>query len=243
MPQEQPIDKIIFDLDNTLIKTTELYMQAIQDFTEYLQRSGLDMYTQDEIKSKQEEIDLQLVEQRGFSLERFQLSFVETYKTLLKPTEVQFDPAVAENCRDIAASVKLTPEKYKQRGWKSQANKALEGVHGDYELALFTKGDPDIQWRKINGLNLTRWFPEENIHICDHKTPNLFHEVIDPHTPGETYKIGDSIRSDINPMLNLGGHAINVTGGDWAYEKDDLITDYPGDFHTVPNPEDILDIL
>ena len=58
--------------------------------------------------------------------------------------------------------------------------------------------------------------------------------------PEKTFMVGDGVRSDINPALALGMHAILVRGQSWAHERVDPLH---GDFHAVDGLEEIPGIV
>lgn len=235
--------RIIFDLDDTLIETTALYLQARDTLAEYIHSNFDTSYTADEITGLQESIDVELVNEYGFSTDRFALSFEETLIQIARDDSFPVSESDITAVRGIAKSVSLTPEEYAERGWKSDARLVLEHLSEDYELALLTKGEPELQWKKVNALSITDWIPEEDIHICNRKTPEMFEAALDGVPPEQAWKIGDSIKSDINPMLETGGNAINISSPKWAYEESEVYPNPSGDFYAVDTPSEILDIL
>lgn len=235
--------RIIFDLDDTLIETTALYLQARDNLAEYINSNFDTSYTADEITGLQESIDVELVKEHGFSTDRFALSFEDTLLQIAKNDSFTVSLSDMTDVREIAKSVSLTPEEYAERGWKGEARFVLESLSEEYELALLTKGEPELQRKKVDALSITDWIPEEDIHICNRKTPEMFEEALDGVPPEEAWKIGDSIKSDINPMLESGGNAINISGPKWAYEESEVHPNPSGDFYAVETPSEILDIL
>ena len=86
----------------------------------------------------------------------------------------------------------------------------LAHVGRHYPLALITKGDLIHQTFKVETSGLAHHF--EHVDILLEKDPETYRRVladrgIDPTT---FCMVGNSVRSDILPVMSLGGHAVHV---------------------------------
>ena len=109
----------------------------------------------------------------------------------------------------------------------NQPIELLEGVEevlselkGSYRLVVATKGDLLDQERKLKKSGLTDYFHHVEI-MSEKDEPNyrklLKHLDIQPE---EFLMIGNSLKSDVLPVLNIGGHAIHVPFHiTWAHEQ------------------------
>ncbi len=105
---------------------------------------------------------------------------------------------------------------------------------------MATKGDLLDQERKLKKSGLANYF--HHIEIMSEKKEPDFEKLI-KHLdikPAELMMIGNSIKSDILPILNIGGHGIHVPYHvTWAHEKVDTAIDHIN-FKQV---EKIMDVL
>lgn len=112
-----------------------------------------------------------------------------------------------------------------------------------YKLVLATKGDLLDQERKLKKSGLINYF--HHIEIMSEKKEPDFEKLI-KHLdikPAELMMIGNSIKSDILPILNIGGHGIHIPYHvTWAHEKVEATVDH-ANFKQVEKISDILQFL
>lgn len=92
-----------------------------------------------------------------------------------------------------------------------------------YRLALLTKGDLFHQEAKIAESGLVDRF--ETVEIMSEKAPANYQQVLERlNVPAEEFlMVGNSVRSDVLPVLELGGHAVHVPYHvTWGHERVDL---------------------
>jgi putative hydrolase of the HAD superfamily len=88
-----------------------------------------------------------------------------------------------------------------------------------YPLMLITKGDYFEQHRKIERSGLAKYF--RYIEIVVDKTPESYHGVLAKYhlSPEGFLMVGNSLRSDILPVLEIGGQAVYIPyASTWAHE-------------------------
>ena len=103
----------------------------------------------------------------------------------------------------------------------------------DYRLVLITKGDLWHQESKVAASGLAPSF--EGIEIVSEKDPETYGRLLETYEidPSTFCMIGNSVRSDILPIIELGGHAIHVPYEyTWAHEAVDTGDD-PDPWATV----------
>jgi len=100
------------------------------------------------------------------------------------------------------------------------AQDVLTTLGEDHRLVLITKGDLFHQESKVAESGLADHF--DSVEILSEKSPESYAGVLDRLgvKPSEFVMIGNSVRSDILPVLNLGGRAIHVPYGiTWSHEQ------------------------
>lgn len=116
----------------------------------------------------------------------------------------------------------------------------LAALHGHYRLVVATKGDLLDQERKLKKSNLERYF--HHTEIMSDKKESDYQKLI-RHLdirPEEFLMIGNSIKSDVLPVLEIGGHAIHVPFHTlWIHEHVDITITH-AQFRQVSSLRDIL---
>ena len=120
----------------------------------------------------------------------------------------------------------------------------LESLSKSYRLILATKGDLLDQERKLEKSGLLDYFHHIEV-LSDKKEKNysrlLKHLDINPK---EFLMIGNSLKSDILPLVNIGAHAVHVPfHTTWAHErvtKDDMMNKK---YKTLKSVSEILDFM
>jgi putative hydrolase of the HAD superfamily len=90
----------------------------------------------------------------------------------------------------------------------------------DYPLLLVTKGDLFDQEAKLARSGLAEHF--QHVEIVSDKTPQVYQRLLAKHdiAPARFLMVGNSLRSDIVPVLAIGAHAVYIPYHlTWAYEQ------------------------
>ncbi|MBN2638207.1 MAG: HAD family hydrolase [Bacteroidales bacterium] len=96
----------------------------------------------------------------------------------------------------------------------------LQKLKGEYTIILITKGDLIDQERKLKKSGLDQCF--EHIEIVSEKTENQYLKLLDliHSKPEEFMMVGNSLKSDIIPVLKLGGWGIHIPfHTTWVHEE------------------------
>ena len=92
-----------------------------------------------------------------------------------------------------------------------------------HDLTLFTKGHPDEQTLKIDRSGLREYF--RHTAIVKEKDCDAYRRLVSERgmDPARTWMIGNSPKSDINPALAAGLHAVFVPHAHtWVLEKQEI---------------------
>lgn len=117
----------------------------------------------------------------------------------------------------------------------------LQSLKGRYRLVMATKGDLLDQERKLKKSGLASYF--HHIEIMSEKKEEDYQKLI-RHLdikPAEFLMIGNSIKSDVMPVLNIGGHGFHVPyHTTWAHEKVDMTLEH-ANFKQLTAIKELLD--
>jgi putative hydrolase of the HAD superfamily len=202
---------VIFDGDDTLWDTMSAYALAKHEFFGEMALIGFDP---DEVECRFERIDMANVDRLGFKRERFPTSMVDTYRYFCDTYRASYSNAIEHKIRRLGDGVIFSEPKVDEN-----AEDVLRSLQNHYTLILSTKGDEEVQRMKINGSELASYF--QSIYIFERKTDQeLEHVIQDNHlSRADSWVIGNSLRSDINPALRLGLRAIWIPRYTWDYEE------------------------
>lgn len=119
----------------------------------------------------------------------------------------------------------------------------LQSLKGKYRLVVATKGDLLDQERKLKKSKLEHYF--HHIEIMSEKQDSDYLKLIrhlDIKTE-EFLMLGNSLKSDIMPVLSIGGHGIHIPyHTTWAHEHIEHSIDHPN-FRQVSTIKEILPYL
>lgn len=212
-PHREAVRGIVFDGDDTLWSTEELYDRARQDARTIVAATGLDGARWEEIERR---LDVENVRRFGHGVTRFPTSCVEAYEALCRAEEQPVDAAVSAAVDRAARQV------------FSEAAPLLAGAREtlaelrarDVRLALLTKGEPAVQRGRLEQSGLAPYF--DVVEIVDRKTPETIVRVLQRLgvDPEEALSVGNSIRSDVLPSLEAGVQPVWVDAHVWEYERE-----------------------
>ena len=191
---------VVFDLDDTLVDTSDVYWRARTQFIEQLASCG---YSSARTLEIFESIDSGHIKTYGFAPERYRLSMMATYNRLLAESASVADPMLINEiyrCGDLIHET--LPQVI------DGARELLDYASRRFELALLTRGDEVLQHWKLRELGLSRYF--STIKVVANKSADTFRQLICKagHASEQSWVIGDSIRSDINPGISAGATCI-----------------------------------
>lgn len=226
---------LIFDLDDTLIYTHLVYLQVTAEIIDRLQELGVDdenlYYTLDSY-------DQETVEEDGcFKQDAFPRAVQKTYEFYCQKLNLEYSEEIAAELNEIAFEINNI--KYEPiEGAKTLLDTLADNPQ--YTMVLLTRGDEDIQNKKIKDNGFQNYFDE--MIIMPLKDIKVFRDIIAKYgfSVKNTWIIGNSVRSEILPAQEIGANCILVKATEsWGYESSETAVDCP----TVTKLLDCLDIL
>ena len=116
----------------------------------------------------------------------------------------------------------------------------LKALHGKYKLVVATKGDLKDQQRKLHLSGLGIYF--HHIEVMADKQEKDYSDLLKrlEIQPKEFFMIGNSLKSDVLPVLAIGGHAVHIPfHTTWAHERIDYKVEHKN-FYTFEKMTDVL---
>ena len=119
----------------------------------------------------------------------------------------------------------------------------LKALNGKYKLIVATKGDLKDQRSKLHRSGLGNYF--HHIEVMSDKQEIDYSDLLKrlEIAPQDFIMIGNSLKSDVLPVLNIGGHAVHIPfHTTWEHERINHTIEHPN-FRTVEKISDILPFL
>lgn len=202
------IKVIAFDADDTLWVNEPYFKEIEEKFCDLLE-DYLPRHTLVKELFKTEIDNLSLY---GYGVKGFMLSMIET---ALRITNNTLSLEVIEKV--IGYGKELLQKDIELLDGVEETLKLLKGK---YRLVVATKGDLLDQERKLKKSGLEHYF--HHIEIMSDKQEGDYKKLI-KHLdiqPAEFLMLGNSLKSDVLPVLAIGGHAIHIPyHTTWAHEQ------------------------
>ncbi len=222
---------IAFDADDTLWHNEPYFDEAQERFCELFQ----------DFASKQEILGLILNHQiknlplYGFGIKAFTLSMIESALELTnRSISGQNIEKVIQIGKDLLQKpVELLPE----------VETVLQRLYGNYKLIVATKGDLKDQHRKLHDSGIGHYF--HHIEVMSDKAEIDYQKMLGrlDCKAEDLLMIGNSLKSDVLPVLNIGGHAIHIPyHTTWEYEKIDFEIRHPN-FKALQSIAEVMTFL
>ncbi len=204
-------DWIAFDADDTLWKNEEEYLHGRQVFLQIMEAYDIDQDALDKV----DEFEVENIQYYGYGVMSFALSMIEM---AIELTGERIHPGDIRKLLNLAKAM-LTAEVEVFDG----VRQLLKEISKEYPLMLITKGDLFHQQRKLEASGLAEFF--QAVEVVSDKTPEIYREILERHqiSPHRFIMVGNSLRSDVIPVLNLGAWAIYLSDHlTWSHEDDPL---------------------
>lgn len=187
-----------FDADDTLWVNETYYRDAEREYAGMLS----DFADEDTINKELYKTEIQNLPMNGYGIKSFVISMIEN---AVRITEGKVTTEIIAKIIDLGKEmirkpIELLPD----------VKDVLGELHGRYKLIVATKGDLLDQERKLQQSSLSGYF--HHIEIMSDKQDENYQRLL-RHLEIEPEKfvmIGNSLRSDVLPPLNLGCYAIHV---------------------------------
>jgi putative hydrolase of the HAD superfamily len=203
---------LIFDADDTLWENNIYFERAFDDFCEYLNHSKL---TPVEVRDVLNEIESVNAKIHGYGSKNFGRNLQQAYQHL---AEKEIRRSDLDHVMSLAERILEQPLEVIEGVEETLAELARR-----HELTLFTKGHPEEQKMKVDRSGLGGYFA--HTAIVKEKDAAAYQRLVEERgfDPRETWMIGNSPKSDINPALEAGLNAVLVPHPHtWVLEHQDL---------------------
>jgi putative hydrolase of the HAD superfamily len=223
------IKVIGFDADDTLWVNEPYFRETEIKFCELL-TNGMSL---EEVTKELFAVEIGNIPLYGYGTKAFILSMLETG---IKITNGNLSP------NKVKAILELGKEQInKPVELINGVEEVLKSLFGNYRLIVATKGDLLDQERKLKKSGLLKYF--HHIEVMSDKKKSDYEKLI-RHldiNAEEFLMVGNSLKSDILPVLQLGGKAVHVPFyTTWEHEmvSEDEIKN--SDFHKIEKIEELL---
>lgn len=228
----QNIKVIGFDADDTLWVNETYFRDAEQDFSKLLSKYETPNKIDQEL-FKKEIGNLPLY---GYGVKAFVLSMVES---ALELSNYGVSAKTIESILDIGKDMLNKPVEL-----LDGVEEVLEILSKKFKIILATKGDLLDQERKLEKSGLTDYF--HHIEVLSDKKEHNYSKLL-KHLdiePSEFLMIGNSLKSDVLPLININANAIHVPfHTTWAHEQVSEEESNGKAYITINSLTDILKLL
>lgn len=209
---------LLIDADDTLWENNVYFERAIAAFISYLNHHT---FSPAEVRQTLNAVERETILAHGYGLTSFARSLVTCYERLNSgPITEENRDRIRSFARTISdQEIELLPG----------VTETLTALSARHHLILMTKGNHAEQADKFARSGLAPFFAA--VEIVPEKDPPAYQQVIARHElkPHTSWMIGNSPKSDINPALAAGLHAVHLFHKDtWVLEHAELATPGPG---------------
>lgn len=205
------ITTIAFDADDTLWANESYFQEAERQFCMLLE-NYLPQHTVSQELFATEMKNLHLY---GYGIKGFMLCMIETANRISEntvPIEI-INQIIALGHELLLKPIELLPG----------VTETLTQLKGNYRLVVATKGDLLDQERKLKNSGLEDYF--HHIEIMSDKKEKDYRKLL-KHldcTPDRFMMLGNSLKSDILPVLELGGFGVHIPYHvTWTHEQHEV---------------------
>ncbi|MCW5517441.1 HAD family hydrolase [Muriicola sp. Z0-33] len=222
------IKVIGFDADDTLWVNETYFREAEEKFADLLENYE----TKNKIDQELFKMEMQNLRLYGYGIKGFVLSMIETALDL---SDNKVPLATITTILNLGKEMIARPVELLHG-----VEEVLKQLVEDYRLIVLTKGDLLDQERKLDRSGLTKYFHHVEV-LSDKKEENYINLLEHLEVPvNEFLMIGNSLKSDVLPIVNIGAQAIHVPfHTTWAHEEVS-IDQYTNNHLTVNKITEIL---
>jgi putative hydrolase of the HAD superfamily len=230
MKRAEQFETIGFDADDTLWKSEDYFTIAEQVFVDKVRPyapPGID------VLAALHATELDNVPVSGYGVKGYALSMVQAAVTA---TSGRVPSSVIGELVDHAHEMLMHPVELLEG-----VPETLAAVGQTHQLVLITKGDLVHQTRKVRTSGIEHHF--QHIRVVLEKDVFNYRELLDEWAidPQRFLMVGNSVRSDILPILELGGHGVHVPYHvTWAHE---VVLEHDREFAELASISELVDWL
>jgi putative hydrolase of the HAD superfamily len=222
---------IAFDADDTLWHNELFFQETEKRFCQLLE----DYLPQHTTARELLQTEISNLGLYGYGIKGFMLSMIET---AIRITDKTIHVEVVEKIIGFGRELLEKPVQL-----IDGVEHVLESLKGKYRLVLATKGDLLDQERKLKKSGLEHYF--HHIEIMSEKREPDYKKLI-RHLDikaDEFLMVGNSLKSDILPVLAIGGHGVHIPYHvTWEHERVETMIDHEN-FKQVTGIAEVLKYL
>ena len=222
---------IAFDADDTLFVNEPYFQETEEKFcalmSDYLSHQGL---SQELFKTEIANLELY-----GYGIKGYILSMIEAAMRISNKT---ISIEVVEKITEYGKELLQKPIEL-----LDGVEETLQALSGKYKLVVATKGDLLDQRRKLHNSGLGHYF--HHIEVMSDKKERDYEDLLKrlEIKSEEFFMIGNSLKSDVLPVLNIGGHAVHIPfHTTWEHEKINHKVEHPN-FRALEKITEVLPLL
>ena len=226
------IKVVAFDADDTLWINETYFREAEHQFAKLFTA----FETENKIEQELFKTEIKNLELYGYGVKGFMLSMVEC---ALEISNNNLNPLLLNDVLNIGKEMLEKPIELLEG-----IEEVLKSLKGKYKLIVATKGDLLDQERKLEKSGLLHYF--HHIEVMSDKRENDYKKLLShlDIEAKELLMIGNSLKSDILPLVKIGATAIHVPfHTTWAHEEVSFKEQSKSTYKTVKNIKEILSIL
>ena len=223
------IKVIAFDADDTLWINETYFREAEEAFALLLSKYE----TKNKIDQELYKTEIKNLEIYGYGIKGFVLSMIECALVL---SNYKLPQETIEKILDIGKEMLEKPI-----ALLDGVEEVLQSLQGKYRLIVATKGDLLDQERKLEKSNLLQYF--HHVEVMSDKKEKDYLKLV-KHLdikPFELLMIGNSLKSDVLPLLNINASAIHVPfHTTWVHEENPLEEQQKIDYITLGKIKELI---
>ena len=203
---------LLIDADDTLWENNVYFERAIEEFVAFLDHSSM---SPREVRAVLDEIEAANASVHGYGSLNFGRNLRQCYSHLSEREVMEDDLRTVMGFAEkiLECPMEIIPG----------VPETLEYLTRRHDLTLFTKGHPEEQKMKIERSGLNRFF--QHTAIVPEKDAPAYRALVEERgmTPRQTWMVGNSPKSDINPAMEAGLNAVFVPHANtWVLEKQEI---------------------
>jgi putative hydrolase of the HAD superfamily len=214
MPPQRvpPGQNLLIDADDTLWENNIYFERAIASFISFLNHHE---YTPDQVREVLYDVERENIRQHGYGMHSFALSLVRCFENLsVEP----LTPALHDTIKGFAYAIAEHPMEI-----LPEVAETLADLAKRHRLFLVTKGNIGEQTGKFERSGLKEHFTAAEV-LAEKDAPT-YKALVEKYAlvRDQTWMIGNSPKSDINPALEAGLHAVFVPHRNtWMLERGEV---------------------
>jgi len=221
-PASNGAQTLLIDADDTLWENNVYFERAIERFISFLNHHE---FSPEQVREVLNEVERECIVKHGYGLHSFAHALVDTFEKLSpEPITTELHAQVSSFARTIENhAIEFLPE----------VPETLAYLSSRHRLVLVTKGADDEQTGKIERSGVREYFTATE--VVSEKNAPVYRRIVEHYQldPASTWMVGNSPKSDINPALAAGLHAVFVPHGDtWILEHEEV--------NPAPPPQKLL---